>query len=72
MHAARATDLSGVSLPMYALIVVTSVLWSLYGLLIGEPLVIITNIAILPCALFVALKARRAQYPAVPLATEVG
>jgi uncharacterized protein with PQ loop repeat len=71
IHASRAKDLSGVSMPMYGLIVVASVLWSLYGLLIGDPLVITTNILIVPCALFVALKAWRAQYSAAAPTTQL-
>jgi uncharacterized protein with PQ loop repeat len=60
-HAARATDLSGISVPMYGLIVVASVLWSVYGLLIGDPRVIITNSLIVPCAFYVAMKAWQAR-----------
>lgn len=71
VYAARATDLSGVSLPMYALILLTTILWSVYALLIGDWLIVITNILIAPCALFVATKAWRFQYAPPPLAAEI-
>ena len=72
MHVSRASDLSGVSLPMYALVVLTSILWSAYALLIHDWLVIITNMLIAPCALFVAIKAWRAQYAPLSVAAELG
>jgi uncharacterized protein with PQ loop repeat len=71
IHVSRAADLSGVSLPMYALVVLTSVLWSTYAVLIQDWLVLITNGLIAPCALFVALKAWRAQYPQLSMAAEL-
>lgn len=72
IHVSRTADLSGVSLPMYALVVLTSILWSAYALLIHDWLVIITNVLIAPCALFVALKAWRAQYAPLSVAAELG
>jgi MtN3 and saliva related transmembrane protein len=71
LYAARANDLSGVSLPMYALVLITAVLWSVYALLIGDWLIIITNILIAPCALFVATKAWKFQYGPAPVAAEI-
>jgi uncharacterized protein with PQ loop repeat len=72
IHVSRTADLSGVSLPMYALVVLTSILWSAYALLIHDWLVIITNLLIAPCALFVAIKAWRAQYAPLSVAAELG
>ena len=71
VYAARASDLSGVSLPMYALVLLATILWSVYALLIGDWLIVITNILIAPCALFVATKAWRFQYASPPLAAEI-
>jgi MtN3 and saliva related transmembrane protein len=71
LYAARANDLSGVSLPMYALVLISCVLWSVYALLIGDWLIIITNMLIAPCALFVASKAWRFQYRPARLAAEI-
>ncbi len=61
VHAARARDLSAVSLPTYGLVCLNAVLWSAYGALIDDPMVILINVVILPCAAFVAVKAWRAQ-----------
>lgn len=61
MHVSRTADLSAISLPMYGLIVLSGILWSLYGALIGDWLIVITNAFILPCALYIALKSWRAQ-----------
>ena len=61
VHVSRTVDLSGISLPMYAMILLSGVLWSLYGALIGDWLIVITNAFILPCALYIAFKSWRAQ-----------
>jgi len=71
VHAAKAADLSAVSLPMYGLLLLNAALWSVYGLLIGDHLIIVTNILIAPCALFVAMKAWRSRAAPLPLATEI-
>ena len=70
-HVSRVTDLSGVSLPMYGLVMLTGTLWSVYGVMIGDYLIVITNVIIFPCALFVATKAWRFQYATAPLAVEI-
>jgi uncharacterized protein with PQ loop repeat len=64
-------ELSGVSLPMYALITLSNGLWTVYGLLIGDILLVITNVLVAPCALFVALKAWRSQSAPMVVAAEV-
>jgi uncharacterized protein with PQ loop repeat len=71
LHVSRVVNLSGVSFPMYALITVSTLLWTLYGVLIGDPLLVITNILVSPCALFVAMKAWRSQYGSPALAPEL-
>ena len=65
------TTLSAVSLPMYAILLLTAVLWSVYALLIGNRIIVVTNALISPCALFVAVKAWRGRYAPVVLAVEV-
>jgi uncharacterized protein with PQ loop repeat len=61
LHAARAPDLSAVSLPTYGLIASSAVLWCIYGSLIGDPLLVTTNALICPCGAFIAVKAWQAQ-----------
>ena len=57
----RATDLSAVSRPTYALICTSCALWAVYGVLIGDAVVLVSNLLIFPCAAFVLLRAARAQ-----------
>jgi len=71
LYVARVASLSGVSLPMYALVTLSTMLWALYGILIGDYLLVLTNALITPCAFFVALKAWRFQSGHVPLSIEV-
>jgi uncharacterized protein with PQ loop repeat len=61
LHVARAPSLEGVSLPMYALVLTSTVLWSAYGLLVDDYLLITTNVLIAPCASYVAVRAWRSQ-----------
>ena len=70
-YAAKADDLSAVSLPMYAILLLTAVLWSIYAVLIGNRIIVVTNALISPCALFVAVKAWRGRYAPAVLAVEV-
>jgi uncharacterized protein with PQ loop repeat len=49
-HVLRAPTLDGVSVPMYALLCVTTLSWAAYGLALGDPLVVVTNLLVLPCA----------------------
>jgi uncharacterized protein with PQ loop repeat len=69
IHVSRVAVLSGVSMPMYALITLSTILWAVYGILIGDWVLVTTNVLISPCALFVAMKAWRFQY--APVAIEV-
>jgi uncharacterized protein with PQ loop repeat len=71
IHVSRVAELSGVSFPMYALLTLSTVLWVTYGALIGDWLLVTTNILVGPCALYVATKAWRHQYAPSPLAVEV-
>jgi uncharacterized protein with PQ loop repeat len=72
IHVSRVAAISGVSLPMYALVTLATILWTVYALLIGDWLLAATNVLITPCALFVAVKAWRFQYSPLPLAAEPG
>jgi MtN3 and saliva related transmembrane protein len=60
-HAARTDDLSAVSRPTYMLICASTVIWSVYGALIGDVMVIVSNVLIVPCAAFVLVQATRSQ-----------
>ncbi len=50
VHVLRAPTLDGVSVPMYALLCLTTLSWAAYGLALGDPLVVATNLLVLPCA----------------------
>ena len=62
-------SLHGVSVPMYALLCATTISWATYGVLVGDPLVVVTNLLVLPCAAVVTARAyayqRRAAIAAV-------
>lgn len=61
VHVVRATDLSAVSRPTYAMIGASTLLWAVYGTALGDPIVIASNLAIFPFAAFIYLRASRAQ-----------
>ena len=66
-HVVRASALSGVSIPMYALLCLTTVSWASYGLAVGDLLVVATNLLVLPCAALVVARTWIAQRaPLVP------
>ena len=48
VHVLRAPSLHGVSVPTYALLCVTTLSWASYGVGIGDPLVVATNLLVLP------------------------
>ena len=52
-HVLHAPTLQGVSVPTYALLCVTTLSWASYGFGIGDPLVVVTNLVVLPCAALV-------------------
>jgi uncharacterized protein with PQ loop repeat len=60
-YVVTATSLAGVSLPMYALVVSSSVMWVAYGLVIGDPLVLMPHTVVLPCGVYIAYKVWRSQ-----------
>jgi len=58
---ARATDLSGVSLSTYVLLFFTSLSWFIYGFIAGDTLVILPNVIVMPCAIFIGAKVAMSQ-----------
>ena len=69
LHVLRSADLSGVSVAMYGMLVVTCLLWGTYGIVIGDLLVTAPNVFVLPCAALIAVKAWRSQQ-AAPVAAD--
>jgi uncharacterized protein with PQ loop repeat len=60
-HVLRAPNLHGVSVPTYLLLVLTTLSWATYGVLIGDSLVVATNLLVLPCAALVTARTWSAQ-----------
>lgn len=58
---AKADDLSGVSLPTYVLLFFTSLSWFIYGFVVGDTLVVLPNVIVMPCAVFIGAKVARSQ-----------
>ncbi len=65
-HVLRAPTLDGVSVPMYALLCITTLSWAAYGLALGDPLVVATNLLVLPCAALVMSRTWIYQRGATP------
>jgi len=61
VHVLRAPTLHGVSVPTYLLLCLTTLSWATYGVLIGDPLVVVTNLLVLPCAALVMTRTWAAQ-----------
>ena len=64
-HVLRAPSLHGVSVPTYALLCITAVSWTAYGFGVGDPLVIVTNMVVLPCAALVLARTLASRRSAV-------
>ena len=56
-HTLRAPDLSGVSTSTYGLLILTACSWALYGIVIGDPLVTLPNLIVIPAAIVIEVKA---------------
>jgi uncharacterized protein with PQ loop repeat len=56
VHVLRTPVLTGVSVSMYVLLCLTALSWAVYGVLIGDPLVVVTNVLVLPCAALVVAR----------------
>ena len=61
VHVLRSETLNGVSITTYLLLCLTAFSWAAYGVFVGDPLVIITNVLVLPCAAVVAARAWLSQ-----------
>lgn len=60
-YALHYADLSGLSIPMYTLLVINCSLWLLYGFVIGDILVSMPNFLVTPCSAIILMKAWRYQ-----------
>jgi MtN3 and saliva related transmembrane protein len=60
-HALRTTDLSGVSVAMYGMVIVNTVCWTVYGLLIGDAIIAVPAVLVLPCAFLIISKALQSR-----------
>lgn len=60
-YALRYANLSGLSVPMYGLLVLNCSIWLLYGFVIGDLLVSMPNFIVAPCAAVIVVKAWRFQ-----------
>ena len=69
-HVLHAPTLHGVSVPTYALLCLTTLSWASYGLGIGDPLVVATNLLVLPCAALVMSRTWIFQRRSLALAAE--
>jgi uncharacterized protein with PQ loop repeat len=58
---AKSDDLSGVSLPTYVLLFFTAVAWSAYGFIVKDALVVLPNVVVIPCAIFIGAKIIRTR-----------
>lgn len=57
--AVREADLTGVSLPTFLLLGAAATSWTAYGLLIGDPLVVVPNVVIIPSTLVIVGRTMR-------------
>ena len=62
VRAARTTHLVGVSVATFAMVVVMSVSWGIYGLMIDDLFVATPNVVIVPSALFIMLRALQSHH----------
>jgi uncharacterized protein with PQ loop repeat len=62
IRAARTTHLVGVSVATFAMVVIMSVSWGIYGLMIGDLFVATPNVVIVPSALFIMLRSLQSHH----------
>lgn len=62
IRAARTTHLVGVSVATFAMVVVMSLSWGVYGLLIDDLFIATPNIVIVPSAFFIMLRALQSHH----------
>lgn len=65
LHSWRSRDLSGISLPMYAMFTLGVALWLAYGLVLDSlPIILANGITLVPAALVLWLKLTHRERPA--------
>ncbi len=69
--AARSPDLRGVSVPSNALLFGATVAWLSYGLAVGDVLVMLPNLLVMPCSAFIVMKAAASQRALPPVSADV-
>jgi uncharacterized protein with PQ loop repeat len=62
IRAARTTHLVGVSVATFGMVVIMSVSWSIYGLMIDDLFVVAPNVVIVPSALFIMLRTLQSHH----------
>jgi uncharacterized protein with PQ loop repeat len=62
IRAARTAHLVGVSVATFAMVVIMSLSWGIYGLMIGDLFVATPNVVIVPSALFIMLRALQSHH----------
>ncbi len=62
IRAARTTHLVGVSVATFAMVIVMSLSWGIYGLMIGDLFVATPNVIIVPGALFITWRALQSHH----------
>ena len=62
IRAARTTHLVGVSVATFAMVIVMSVSWGIYGLMIDDLFIATPNIVIVPSACFIMLRALQSHH----------
>ena len=62
IRAARTTHLVGVSVATFAMVVIMSLSWGIYGLMIGDLFVATPNVVIVPSALFIIFRALQSRH----------
>jgi uncharacterized protein with PQ loop repeat len=69
--AAREPDLRGVSVPSNALLFAATVAWLSYGLSVGDILIALPNLLVMPCSAFIVVKASASQRTLGPVTADV-
>jgi uncharacterized protein with PQ loop repeat len=62
IRAARTTHLVGVSVATFAMVVVMSLSWGIYGLMIGDLFIAMPNVTIVPGAIFITWRALQSHH----------
>lgn len=57
LRSAGSSHQVGVSAPTYGMIVISSTSWAIYGAMLGDPILVVPNFLIVPCAFFISIRA---------------